>query len=146
MAAQYYTAFHRDIADVPSMGAAGGLCGGLFAAFGGTVQSGFEMLADLTDLERKIAAADLVLTGEGRTDRQTAFGKLPARVRQHAAKYGVPCVLISGDIAPDFNATAAGFSVAIPLKNPKMTADYSISHAKELLENAVFTYLKAQNT
>lgn len=146
LAAQYYTAFHRDIANVPSMGAAGGLCGGLFAAFGGTVQSGFEMLADLTDLERKIAAADLVLTGEGRTDRQTAFGKLPARVRQHAAKYGVPCVLISGDIAPDFNATAAGFSVAIPLKNPEMTADYSISHAKELLENAVFTYLNAQNT
>lgn len=146
MAAQYYTAFYRDIANVPSMGAAGGLCGGLFAAFGGTVQSGFEMLADLTDLERKIAAADLVLTGEGRTDSQTAFGKLPARVRQHAAKYGVPCVLISGDIAPDFNATAAGFSAAIPLKNPEMTAAYSISHAKELLENAVFTYLNAQNT
>lgn len=146
LAAQYYTAFYRDIANVPSMGAAGGLCGGLFAAFGGTVQSGFEMLADLTDLERKIAAADLVLTGEGRTDRQTAFGKLPARVRQHAAKYGVPCVLISGDIAHDFDAAATGFSAAIPLKNPEMTADYSIAHAKELLENAVFTYLKAKNT
>ncbi|MGN0519789.1 MAG: glycerate kinase, partial [Candidatus Fimenecus sp.] len=94
LAARYNTAFHRDIANLPSMGAAGGLCGGLFAAFGGTVQSGFEMLADLTDLEQKIAAADLVLTGEGRTDRQTAFGKLPARVATHAAKYGVPCVLI----------------------------------------------------
>lgn len=146
LAVQYYTAFHRHIADVPSMGAAGGLCGGLFAAFGGTVQSGFEMLADLTDLERKIATADLVLTGEGRTDRQTAFGKLPARVRQHAAKYGVPCVLISGDIAPDFDAAATGFSAAIPLKKPEMTAAYSIAHAKELLENAVFTYLNAQNT
>lgn len=142
LAAQYYTAFQRDIANVPSMGAAGGLCGGLFAAFGGTVQSGFEMLATLTDLEQKIAAADLVLTGEGRTDRQTAFGKLPARVTMHAAKYGVPCVLISGDIAPDFDATAAGFSAAIPLKSPEMTTDYSISYAKELLENAVFTYLK----
>lgn len=142
LAVQYKDAFHRDIANLPSMGAAGGLCGGLFAAFGGTVQSGFEMLADLTDLERKISAADLVLTGEGRTDRQTAFGKLPARVRQHAAKYGVPCVLISGDIAPDFDATAAGFSAAIPLKTPEMPAAYSIAHAKELLEHAVFAYLR----
>ncbi len=142
MSAQYKDAFHRDIANLPSMGAAGGLCGGLFAAFGGTVQSGFEMLADLTDLERKTAAADLVLTGEGRTDSQTAFGKLPARVATHAAKHGVPCVLISGDIAPDFDATAAGFSAAIPLKSPEMTAAYSIAHAQELLEHAVFAYLR----
>ena len=142
LAVQYKAAFHRDIEKVPAMGAAGGLCGGLFAAFGGTVQSGFEMLADLTDLDRKIAAADLVLTGEGRTDRQTAFGKLPARVTMHAAKHGVPCVLISGDIAPDFDATAAGFSAAIPLKSPEMTAAYSIAHAQELLEHAVFAYLR----
>lgn len=142
LSAQYKDAFHRDIANLPSMGAAGGLCGGLFAAFGGTVQSGFEMLADLTDLERKISAADLVLTGEGRTDSQTAFGKLPARVATHAAKHGVPCVLISGDIAPDFDATAAGFSAAIPLKSPEMTAVYSIAHAQELLEHAVFAYLR----
>ncbi|MGN0555955.1 MAG: glycerate kinase [Candidatus Fimenecus sp.] len=142
LAAQYKDAFHRDIAHLPSMGAAGGLCGGLFAAFGGTVQSGFEMLADLTDLDRKISAADLVLTGEGRTDRQTAFGKLPARVSRHAAKHGVPCVLISGDIAPDFDATAAGFSATIPLKTENMTAAYSIAHAQELLEHAVFAYLR----
>lgn len=142
LAVQYQMSFRRDIANLPSMGAAGGLCGGLFAAFGGTVQSGFEMLADLTDLEREIAAADLVLTGEGRTDRQTAFGKLPARVSLYAAKHGAPCVLISGDIAPDFDATAAGFSAAIPLKTENMTAAYSIAHAQELLEEAIFTYLK----
>ncbi|MGN0561601.1 MAG: glycerate kinase [Candidatus Fimenecus sp.] len=142
LAAQYQTVFYRDIVNLPSMGAAGGLCGGLYAAFGGTVQSGFEMLADLTDLEKKIAAADLVLTGEGRTDRQTVFGKLPARVAMHAAKYGVPCVLISGDISPDFDATAAGFSAVIPLESPEMTAAYSIAHAQELLEEAIFTYLK----
>ena len=146
LAAQYQTVFHRDIANAPAMGAAGGLCGGLFAACGGVVQSGLELLADLTDLERKIAAADLVLTGEGRTDGQTVFGKLPVRIARRAAKYGVPCVLISGDISPDFNASAAGFRAAISLKTPDMTAAYSIAHAKELLENAVFTYLNAQNT
>lgn len=144
LAVQYKAAFHRDIDKVPAMGAAGGLCGGLFAAFGGTVQSGFEMLADLTDLEQKIAAADLVLTGEGRTDRQTAFGKLPARVTMHAAKHGVPCVLISGDIAPDFDAATAGFAAAIALKNPEMPIAYSIAHAKELLARAAYTYLQAQ--
>lgn len=144
LAAQYKAAFHRDIEKVPAMGAAGGLCGGLFAAFGGTVQSGFEMLADLTALDRKIAAADLVLTGEGRTDRQTAFGKLPVRVTMHAAKHGVPCVLISGDIAPDFDAAAAGFAAAIALKSPEMPVADSIAHAKELLARAAYTYLQAQ--
>lgn len=141
LAEQYRTAFCRDISALPAMGAAGGLCGGLYAAFGGKVQSGFEMLAELAALEEKIAAADLVLTGEGRTDRQTAFGKLPARVAAKAQKYGVPCVLISGEIVLDFKS-AVGFYTAISLKTPEMSPSYSMAHAEELLEKAAFQLVK----
>lgn len=144
LASLYKTAFGRDISHMRAMGAAGGLCGGLYAAFGGQVQSGFEMLADLTDLDRKIANADLVLTGEGRTDRQTAFGKLPVRVAEHAKRYDVPCVLISGDITADFDARAVGFSASIPLKTPEMSSQYAIAQAGTLLENAIYTYLKGR--
>jgi len=142
LASLYKTAFGRDISLLPAMGAAGGLCGGLYAAFGGQVQSGFEMLADLTDLDSQIADADLVITGEGRTDRQTAFGKLPVRVAEHAKRHRVPCVLISGDITADFDARAAGFSASIPLKTAEMSSQYAIAQAKTLLENTIYTYIK----
>lgn len=144
LAVQYRAAFGRDISARSAMGAAGGLCGGLYAAFGGKVQSGFEMLAELAGLEEKIATADLVLTGEGRTDRQTAFGKLPARVAAKAQKYGVPCVLLSGEITADFDAKLCGFFAAQALKNAEMSKEYAIKNAEMLLENAAFSIVKKQ--
>ena len=55
------------------------------------------LLAALADLDSAIAGADLVITGEGRTDRQTLMGKLPYQVAQRAKKLGKRCVVISGD-------------------------------------------------
>lgn len=92
--------FSRDISLVPGAGAAGGLCGGLLCALGGTVRSGFEILSDAAALEEKIASSDLVITGEGKTDGQTVFGKLPCRVGETGKKYGVPVLLISGSVLP----------------------------------------------
>jgi len=92
--------FGRDISLVPGAGAAGGLCGGLLCALGGTVRSGFEILSDAAALEEKIASSDLVITGEGKTDGQTVFGKLPCRVGETGKKYGVPVLLISGSVLP----------------------------------------------
>ena len=90
--------FGKDISAVPGAGAAGGLCGGLLAALGGSVRSGFDLLAEASRLEEKISSADLVITGEGKTDGQTVFGKLPCRVGELAKKQDVPVVLISGSI------------------------------------------------
>ncbi len=142
LATCYREAFGKDIAALPSMGAAGGLCGGLYAALGGTAVSGFDVLAELYDLESEICQADLVVTGEGRTDRQTAFGKLPARVAALAKRHGVPCILVSGDIAADFDAAEAGFSTAIALKTSDRTVESAIQNASELLQAAARTLLK----
>lgn len=90
--------FGRDISLVPGSGAAGGLCGGLLCALGGTVQSGFDILSASAGLEAKIANADLVITGEGKTDRQTAFGKLPCKVGELGKKHGVPVICLSGSV------------------------------------------------
>lgn len=92
--------FGRDISQVPGSGAAGGLCGGLLCGLGGTVRSGFEILSDAARLEEKIASADLVVTGEGKTDGQTAFGKLPCRIGETARKYAVPAIVVSGSVLP----------------------------------------------
>lgn len=138
----YAAAFSRNLDGKTGLGAAGGLCGGLYAAFGGAVQSGFETLAALAKLDAALPDADLVVTGEGRTDAQTACGKLPWRVAQHAAAYGVPCLLLSGAVDAEFLPYADRFVQAIALQQAGTSAAYAIEHADALLCEAIYTYLK----
>lgn len=88
-----------DVTELEGGGAAGGLGAGLYAFCGGKLQSGFSIIADILNLDEKIKSADLVITGEGRTDSQTAFGKLPVGIGQIAKKYNIPCVIISGAVS-----------------------------------------------
>ncbi len=128
------TCFGADISTLPGAGAAGGLCGGLYAALGGEIRSGFDLLAAHAGLEEKIAKADLVITGEGKTDGQTAFGKLPCRVGETAKKYGVPVLILSGSISPsatelyDHGITALfdTVSVSAPLKELLKNAEENL--------------------
>lgn len=92
------SAFGRPILKTPGSGAAGGLCGGLLALTGAQIRSGFEVLSEAAGLESAVKNADLVITGEGKTDAQTAFGKLPCRVGRLGKKYGVPVLCVSGSV------------------------------------------------
>lgn len=83
----------KKIINLPGAGAAGGIGGGLSAFLNCELQSGFDVLARAASLEDKIRRSDAVITGEGKTDRQTLFGKLPKRVSDIAEKFGVPCIL-----------------------------------------------------
>lgn len=103
-----------DVKDLPGAGAAGGLGAGLVAFVGGRLQPGAAMLIDALRLDQRIRGADLVLTGEGRLDAQTArFGKAPAEVARHARAAGVPVVAVGGaiadepELAPLFDGLAA---------------------------------------
>jgi glycerate kinase len=73
---------------VPGAGAAGGLGFGLLAFCGATMRGGFEVVSEAIDLESKIRAADVVVTGEGSLDQQTLEGKAPAEVARMARKHG----------------------------------------------------------
>lgn len=88
----------NDISKVKGAGAAGGICGALYSVYGGEIKSGFEILADAYKLEEKIKDADLVITGEGKTDKQTLMGKLPFKISQLCSKYNKKCIVISGMI------------------------------------------------
>lgn len=90
-----------DVRDMPGGGAAGGLGAGLVAFLGAKIRNGFEIIAQLCGLEEKIKSADMVLTGEGRIDRQTLEGKVPLGVAKMAKKYGVPVIAIGGSLSPD---------------------------------------------
>ena len=88
----------RDVSRIKGAGAAGGICGGLYSVYGGKIKSGFDILSEYAGLEQKIEQSDLIITGEGKTDRQTLMGKLPYRVSELCKKHGKECVVISGII------------------------------------------------
>lgn len=99
--AQVYREEHGvDVLDLPGAGAAGGLGGGLAAA-GGTLVSGFDLIADELDLDLHIEAADLVITAEGFLDAQSFEGKVVGGVAGLAAASGVRVVAIAGQVFDD---------------------------------------------
>jgi len=89
------SAGRRGVRDRPGAGAAGGLGFALFA-LGATRVSGLDLVADAVGLAERVAAADLVVTGEGRFDSQSLRGKVPAGVARLAQEQGLPCVVIAG--------------------------------------------------
>lgn len=99
------TSVGRRLRDVPGAGAAGGTTTALlaiadrFASF--QIQPGVEVVMGLVDFEARLEGSDLVLTGEGRVDAQTAFGKTAFGVARRARAVGVPCVCIGGAVTPE---------------------------------------------
>ena len=89
-----------DVRDLPGAGAAGGLAGGL-AAIGASLVPGFDVVADALDLADRVAAADLVVTGEGLLDEQSFSGKAVGGVAALATAADVPVVAVVGDADPD---------------------------------------------
>ena len=89
-----------DLADVAGAGAAGGLGFGLLRFVGAELVPGFDLLASLTGLTARIAAADLVITGEGRLDAQTLTGKGPAGIASLARAHGTPVWAFCGSAEP----------------------------------------------
>ena len=88
----------RNIAELPGAGAAGGLGAGLMFFTSAKLRPGVDIVIEATGLSDLVATADLVITGEGCTDFQTAFGKAPVGVAKLANQFGVPIVCLSGSL------------------------------------------------
>lgn len=82
--------------DIPGSGAAGGLGAALLVFLGATLKSGIETVLDLIDFDRRLKDVDLVVTGEGRTDWQSCFGKVMQGVGMRCKGHGVPAVALVG--------------------------------------------------
>ena len=89
---------HPGLADRPGSGAAGGLGYGLQVFCGGRLRLGAELVAELCGLERRLAAADLVISGEGRFDRQSLMGKGVGRLLERARRARRPSLLLVGQL------------------------------------------------
>ena len=92
----------RNFASEPGAGAAGGLGLGLMAFLGAEMQPGFDLIARQASLERRLSAADLVITGEGAIDRSTLMGKGVGQVGKRCRELKIPCIGLAGmtDISP----------------------------------------------
>ena len=102
--------------DPPGAGAAGGLGAGLIAFLGAEIRSGFDIVAEMTGLRERLGGADLLITGEGRLDRQTAYGKTVARAAAMAREEGVPTLVVVGSLGDgweDVQALVNSVEVAV---------------------------------
>jgi glycerate 2-kinase len=95
------SALPRDPRGVPMTGAAGGLSGGLWAAFGAELVAGASFVLDAVGFDARAAAARAVVTGEGRLDRQSLAGKLTSEVAARARRAGTPCHAVVGTLSLD---------------------------------------------
>lgn len=93
-----------DVSDIPGAGAAGGLGAGLIAFLSSKLESGIELVIGAADFRKKLSRADLVITGEGRIDAQTAFGKVPVGVAELAKEKNIPVYAICGEKAQGADA------------------------------------------
>jgi len=90
----------RDVRSVPGAGAAGGLGAGLIAFLDARLVSGSALVLDAVSFDKRLVGADLVVTGEGRIDGQSVYGKLTHAVTIAAKRRGVPVVAVAGILGP----------------------------------------------
>jgi glycerate kinase len=100
-----------DIRDVAGAGAAGGLGAGVIAFLGGELLPGAALVGAAARIEERVRAADAVLTGEGRLDRQTAFGKAPGYVAAVARRLGRPVACVAGSRGDGFEESSNSFDI-----------------------------------
>ncbi|MFO7671492.1 MAG: glycerate kinase [Bacteroidales bacterium] len=125
----------KEIETVPGAGAAGGLGGGLMAFLGARLVKGFDLVAETVALEESILWADLVITGEGKMDSQTMFGKTPFGVASMATKYGKPVIGVAGHVGEDAGALyKVGFDVIMPILERPSDLAAALENAPFLLE------------
>ncbi|MEX0785586.1 MAG: glycerate kinase, partial [Dehalococcoidia bacterium] len=123
-----------DVADVPGAGAAGGLGAGLIAFCRAEVRPGFDVVAEAVGLHERVRRSDVVVTGEGRLDRQSAFGKTTVRVAQMARGAGKPVVAVAGSV--DGGEARRPFDAVFALTPDLAPLDEAMSRAGELLARA----------
>ena len=99
----------KDIANVPGSGAAGGMGRGLMAFLDAELQSGADLLLDICQFNKRIADASLIITGEGRIDRQSLMGKIPGKILQRGQANHIPVIAIAGCVEDKELLLEAGF-------------------------------------
>lgn len=125
-------ATHRRERETPGAGAAGGVGFGLLCLTGHfaslELRPGVDLVMAEAGFDEALAAADLVVTGEGRIDEQTAFGKTALGVARRAQAAGKPCIAVGGGVTPGgIDAVAAVGAAAVPVSETPQTVEQAMA-------------------
>lgn len=129
----------KDISTTPGSGAAGGMGGGMLAFLNAELRSGADLLLDICQFNSKIEGASLIITGEGRMDRQTLMGKIPGKILEAGKQKGIPVVAIAGSVADREALESIGFYKILETKpdfmplEEAMKPDIAIQNIKNAL-------------
>lgn len=127
----------QDVDQIPGAGAAGGLGAALCVFLHAELKSGIETVLDLIDFNTLLDGTDLVVTGEGRMDWQSAFGKVPSGIGMRCRAKGVPAVAIVGGMGNGAEKIYEfGVESIISTINGAMDIQEALDRAEELYANA----------
>lgn len=128
----------------PGAGAAGGMGAALLAFLDAVLERGIDIVIEATQLERKIMDSNLVITGEGKIDGQTQFGKTPYGIATLAKKYNKPVIAIAGGIGEDASVLyEKGIDSIFSIVNKPMTLEEAMVHGESLLEDTAERIIRA---
>jgi glycerate kinase len=124
-----------DVSRMPGAGAAGGISGSLHGLLDAELRPGSDLVFDLLRVKTLLGKVDLVITGEGRIDSQTAFGKGPGMLAKLAKQQGVPVIGLAGSIGENIECLyKEGFSAIFSIVNRPISLDHAMRQAASLLE------------
>ncbi|ANC05766.1 MULTISPECIES: glycerate kinase [Bacillus] len=124
-----------DVSEIPGAGAAGGMGAAVISVLKGDLRKGIEIVLDYTNFDKHIEDADLIITGEGRIDEQTAYGKAPVGVAGRAKRFSVPVIAIGGSVSSDYSAVyEKGIDAVFSITTRPMTLEEAYRVAEENIE------------
>jgi len=124
-----------DVSQMSGAGAAGGMGAAVIAVLKGNLRRGIEIVLDYTNFDKHIEGADLIITGEGRIDEQTAYGKAPVGVAERAKRFYIPVIAIGGSVSPNYPAVhEKGIDAVFSITAGPMTLEEAYKVAAENVE------------
>jgi glycerate kinase len=131
------------VKDATGAGAAGGLGAGLMAFLKARIVPGVDVIIEATRLVEQLRDAELVFTGEGRIDSQTACGKVPTGVAQKAKEFGLPVIAIAGDMASDYRVVYKhGIDAVLSIAQGPISLSQSMANAERLIADTAESAFK----
>ncbi len=127
----------KDI-DVPGAGAAGGIAGSFYGLLNASIESGIELVLKIIDFDSTLQDADLVITGEGKMDYQTLFGKAPFGVAKHAKSKGIPVIAVAGSVEDD-EKLLSHFDALFPIVRGPVSLSSALKEAEKNLEKTILS-------
>jgi len=129
---------NKDVKDIPGAGAAGGLGASLIAFLNAELRPGIEIIIEIVKLEQAIKGADLVITGEGKIDSQTIYGKAPIGVAKIAKKYHIPVIAVAAIIGNDADIVYQyGINTLLKISEPPMNLNESKAKKYRLIKKTI---------